>query len=101
MDLLQFNTHFIASLEGYSVKYSQFERGDFGGLDRVELDGFNKLATLEFWSKGWIGFEIFDCSIDQQVMNELLSPDEVKPRLDAFEKFMSILKSDVVVRDDQ
>lgn len=81
-------------LKGYSLEYSSFPDGDFGDLERVELEGFNKLGTVEFWSKGWIGIDIYDCALDGQVMNVLLSPEEKESVPQAFERFIEILTQD-------
>ena len=92
MNLLQFDRELVPLLQGYSVEYSQFEDGDFGTLERLELDGFSKLATIEFWSRGWIGVDIYDCLMGQQLMNVLLSPNDVDLEVDVFQRFISILK---------
>lgn len=76
MDIYQFNDNIKPLLSGYLVQNSSFTTGDFGALERVELEGNNKLATLDFWFAGWLGVDVFDCSIDEQVMNVLLSPEE-------------------------
>lgn len=78
-------------LKGFSLDYSSFADGDFGDLERIELEGFNKLGTVEFWSKGWVGIDIYDCAIDDQVMNVLLSPEEKESISQAFENFIRIL----------
>lgn len=78
-------------LKGYSLEYSSFPGGDFGDLERIELEGFNKLGTVEFWSKGWIGIDIYDCALEDQIMNVLLSPEEKDSVPQAFERFIEIL----------
>lgn len=52
MDFLKFNEEVRPLLKGYCVEFSKFANGDFGELERVELEGFNKLAAVEFWSEG-------------------------------------------------
>ncbi|CAM3036412.1 hypothetical protein SAMN04490207_3428 [Pseudomonas gessardii] len=91
MDAFQFNKEVKSLLKGYSVEYSKFANGDFGNLERIELEGFNKLATVEFWSEGWIGIDIYDCACDEQVMNILLSPEEKDLAPKAFEKLLDTL----------
>ncbi|KGF66050.1 hypothetical protein [Pseudomonas lutea] len=91
MDGAWFNESVKPLLKGFSLEYSSFADGDFGDLERIELDGFNKLATVEFWSKGWVGIDIYDCALDDQVMNILLSPKEKESVSQAFEKFVKIL----------
>lgn len=92
MDVYGFNERIKPLLKGYTVEYSSFSDGDFGSLERVELEGLNKLATVEFWSEGWIGIDVFDCACDEQVMNILLSPEEVKLLPEVLGKFINILK---------
>ncbi|MEA5674283.1 hypothetical protein VA602_23475 [Pseudomonas sp. MH2] len=91
MDAFQFNKEVKRLLKGYSVEYSTFANGDFGNLERIELESFNKLATVEFWSEGWIGIDIYDCACDEQVMNILLSPEEKDLVPKAFEKLLGTL----------
>jgi len=91
MDAFQFNKEVGPLLKGYSVEYSTFANGDFGNLERIELEGFNKLATVEFWSEGWLGIDIYDCACDEQVMNILLSPEEKDLVPKAFEKLLGTL----------
>lgn len=91
MDAFQFNKEVKPLLKDYSIEYSTFANGDFGNLERIELEGFNKLATVEFWSEGWIGIDIYDCAFDEQVMNILLSPEEKDLVPKAFEKLLDIL----------
>lgn len=75
----------------YSVAYSVFASGDFDDLERIELEGFHKLATVEFWSEGWIGIDVYDCACDEQIMNVLLSPEDKSFAPKAFEKLLDAL----------
>jgi len=81
-------------LKGYAIKYSSFSDGDFGDLERIELEGFNKLGTVELWSKGWVGIDVYDCALDDQVMNVLLSPEEKESASRVFEGFIKLLTQD-------
>ncbi|WP_419736733.1 hypothetical protein [Pseudomonas sp. COR18] len=91
MDAFHFNKEIRPLLKGYSVEYSKFANGDFGSLERIELEGFNKLATIEFWSEGWIEIDIYDCARDEQVMNILLSPEEKDLFPKTFERLLDTL----------
>lgn len=91
MDAIQFNKEVTPLLKGYSLEYSTFASGEFGSLERIELEGFNKMATVEFWSEGWVGIDIYDCACDEQVMNILLSPAEKNLVPKAFEKLLDTL----------
>ncbi|WP_208604509.1 MULTISPECIES: hypothetical protein [Pseudomonas] len=95
MDSSWFDESVKPRLKGFSLEYSSFADGDFGGLERIELEGFNKLGTVEFWSKGWVSIDIYDLTIDYQVMNVLLSPEEGESVSQAFDRFISILTQDV------
>jgi hypothetical protein len=48
---------------------------------------------VEFWSKGWLGIDVYDCSCEMQIMNTLLAPDEGGKMLSAFDSFVKILNS--------
>lgn len=91
MDAFQFDKEVRPLLKGYSVEYSTFANGDFGNLERIELQGFNKLATVEFWSEGWIGIDMYDCACDEQVINILLSPEDKDLVSEVFENFLDAL----------
>jgi hypothetical protein len=92
MDILKFDQEFKPLLKGCALEYSSFPNGDFGDLERVELEGFNKLATVEFWSRGWIGVDVYDVVLDQQVMCVLLSPEEMSLAPEVFERLLFQLK---------
>ena len=91
MSIAQFEKEIKPLLNRYTMQYATFAYGDFGSLVRIELEGFNKLATVNFWSKGWIGIDIYDCACDEQVMNILLSPED-KHRIPLeLDKFLTLL----------
>lgn len=92
MDILKFDQEFKPLLKSCALEYSSFPNGDFGDLERVELEGFNKLATVEFWSRGWIGVDVYDVALDQQVMCVLLSPEEMSLAPEVFERLLFQLK---------
>ncbi|GFM90207.1 hypothetical protein [Pseudomonas cichorii] len=94
MDSSWFNESVKPLLKGISLEYSSFADGEFGDLERIELEGFNKLGTVEFWSKGWVGVDIYNCALDDQVMNVLLSPEEEGAVSQVFERFVKILMQD-------
>ena len=59
------------------------------------MEGFGKLGTVEFWSKGWVGVDIYDCVLEEQVMNFLFSPEEQGSVRQAFERLIEIFAQDV------
>ncbi|MBI6898781.1 hypothetical protein JET64_18420 [Pseudomonas putida] len=89
-----FNESIKPFLEGCSLEYSSFSNGDFGDLDRIELEGFGKLGTVEFWSKGWVGIDVYDCVLEEQVMNILFSPEDQGSVHQAFERLIEIFTQD-------
>ncbi|MBI6684317.1 hypothetical protein YA0697_21655 [Pseudomonas viridiflava] len=94
MDSSWFDESVKPLLKGFSLECSSFADGDFGDLERIELEGFNKLGTIEFWFKGWVGINIYDLALDNQIMNVLLSPEEGESVSKAFDRFLKILTQD-------
>ncbi|EQA4282135.1 hypothetical protein ACX2VI_003108 [Cronobacter dublinensis] len=91
MDIVIFKKEIEPVLTGYEFQYSSFPGGDFGDLERVEFEGCNKVGTIDFWSKGWIGIDIYDLIQGGQLINVLLEPDE--DQLKALENLVRILNS--------
>lgn len=91
MSVNWFDERLKSLLVGCNFDYSSFPNGDFGSLERVEVEGGGKLATVDVWSEGWVGFDIYDCVLDEQVMNVLLSPDEKDAIPETVEKFVRIM----------
>lgn len=91
MDVNCFKAEIEPLLNNYALKYSSFHNGDFGDLDRVEFEGSNKVGTIDFWSKGWVNIDIYDCIYDVQLINLLLEPDEVEEQKKAMKTLLKIL----------
>ncbi|NVZ53636.1 hypothetical protein HX792_25075 [Pseudomonas sp. B6002] len=91
MQVDQFCDEIKSLLDDFMLERSSFANGEFGDLERVELEGLNKLVTVDFWSKGWIAIDVYDCPSEQQIMNVLLSPEEVGFVSEAFDRLMNIL----------
>lgn len=89
-----FNEYISPFLAGCSLECTSLSNGDFGDLERIELEGFGKIGTVEFWSKGWVGIDIYDCVREEQAMNILFSPEEQGSVLLAFERFLEIFMQD-------
>lgn len=92
MDVEYFNENIKPLLKGYSFRYSSFSNGDFGDLERIEVKGFNKAGGVEFWSMGWMGVDVYDCSLDDQVLNVLLSPEEKELAEEVFARLLEVLE---------
>ncbi|MDG1642596.1 hypothetical protein SB6421_04869 [Klebsiella huaxiensis] len=89
MNVNDFKNKIEPTLPEYLFEYSFFSDGDFGDLDRVEFKGHQKIGAVEFWSKGYVGIDIYDIQLDDQIFNILISPEE-EPS-EAIERLMKIL----------
>lgn len=78
-------------LKNYKLTYNSFPNGDFGSLERIVIEGVNKVAGIDIWSKGWLSIDIYDLVLDEQVMNVLLEPEEIKEQEEAIIKLLGIL----------
>lgn len=87
--------YFIKNIEPllieYNLKYSSYSNGDFGDLERVIIDGKNKLAGIDFWSEGWLDIDIYDLSIDKQIMSIMLDPTEIKQQIEELNIFVKMM----------
>lgn len=88
-----FDLHVKPSLSNYVFTYSSFLNGDFGDIERVEFFGQTRLGGIDFWSRGWVGFHVFDKKLDDEVMNILLSPDEMDRMEAVFNQLVNLLLS--------
>lgn len=55
------------------------KEGDFGYLTRFSLYSNKKLANIEIWSRGWIGFEIYNIENRDLIMvySKIISPENM------------------------
>ena len=91
MNMNYFKSCIAPQLDSYKLIYSSFPHGDFGSLERVEIEGKEKLATIDFWSTGWLNIDIYDLTLDEQVMNILLKPSEVQAKENTISKLLGTL----------
>lgn len=91
MDITFFKTEIAPRLAGYELKYSSFSNGDFGDLERVEFEKNDKFGTVDLWSKGWVGIDVYDSHLDLQLINLLLSPEESGLEKKAIDNLLRIL----------
>lgn len=91
MDMSYFKDNIAPQLSNYKLTYSSYPSGDFGSLERVLIEGNNKIAGVDIWSKGWLDIDIYDLLLDKQVMNILLEPIEIQRQNDAIKQFLGIL----------
>jgi len=92
MDINFFKAEIAPHLAGYELQYSSFSNGDFGDLERVEFEKGDKLGTVDVWSKGWMSIDVYDTALDAQLINLLLSPDELEQQKKAIETLLRILE---------
>lgn len=91
-DMTWFKDRFIRLVrDGYKFEYTFFENGDFGDLERVELEGNEKGGNIDFWSSGWLNIHLVDYKIESELLNVLLEPHQEKEKEKAFEKLQSLL----------
>lgn len=91
MDVSHFKNNFSHKLINYKLTYSSYPDGDFGYLERVVIEGPDKVAGIDFWSRGWLDIDVYDLVLDQQVMNVLIEPAETQKKEQELIKFMRIL----------
>lgn len=91
MDMSYFKKYVAPQLNSYKVTYSSYPNGDFGNLERAVIEGGNKIAGIDIWSKGWLDIDVYDLILDEQVMNLLLDPTEIQQQQNAIEKLLRIL----------
>lgn len=94
MNIDYFKKEIIPNLPGYNFQYSSFKKGDFGDLERVEFEGYNKIGTIDLWSHGWVGIDIYDCNLDEQIINVLLEPDEIGKKVNIMKILKEILNDE-------
>jgi len=92
MDINFFKAEIAPHLAGYELQYSSFSNGDFGDLERVEFEKGDELGTVDVWSKGWMSIDVYDTALDAQLINLLLSPDELEQQKKAIETLLRILE---------
>lgn len=91
MNIHYFKQQIAPQLIDYKLVYRSFPKGDFGSLERVEIDGKGKLGGIDFWSMGWLDLDIYDLVLDKQVLNKLLDPNEQQEQEHAIQQFIEIL----------
>ncbi len=78
---------------GYKLHYHFFPESDFGSLDRVEIEGCNKIGTVDLWSKGWMSIDIYDLKLEVQSINILLEPSQIEEKNEAIKSLQMILNA--------
>lgn len=85
-----FRTEITPRLLDYKLEYRSYKNGDFGDLEQVIIKSEKKEGSIDFWSLGWLGLELYDYEKDEHLVNILLEPEEECKEI--FEKFLALLK---------
>ncbi|MDR2039449.1 MAG: hypothetical protein LBQ60_16120 [Bacteroidales bacterium] len=91
-DKIWFKNEFIPLLsQEYKIEYSVFQDGDFGNLERFEIEGNNKGGNIDFWSLGWLNIHLVDYESGNELLNILLEPHQEREKEEAFKKLEEFL----------
>jgi hypothetical protein len=87
-----FKKDILPLFQEYKIEWSTFKNGDFGDLERAELEGCNKGVSIDFWSSGWLGIHAYDYKTENTILNVLLEPEQYLEKEKAFKELQSLLK---------
>ena len=80
-------------LKGYEVKYSYYEKGDFGSLNQVEFNSEKIGGNVDFWGLGWLGVFVWNYETNQQVFNVLVEAGNEVEKEKALMELIRVLKN--------
>ncbi|MFD2787425.1 hypothetical protein [Hymenobacter rubripertinctus] len=89
--LAWFKEEMAPQLTGCSLVYRSCGEGDFGYLERVEVESETLLGTLDFWSHEWLDLHLIDRAAVEERLNLFLSPNQEAEKEQAFIAFLSLL----------
>jgi hypothetical protein len=72
-----FRENVMPHLHGYKVEFAHFQKGDFGDLDRIELENDRYSVCVEFWGWEYLGIMVFDKDLDDFTMNVMIFPENL------------------------
>ena len=73
------------------AQYRHFLNGDFGALDRVEINSDKIAIEVDFWELDWLGIYIWDCNLQVEVLNVLSSPSEEADKQENISKLIQTI----------
>ncbi len=76
-DINWFKQEIEPQLLGYEVTYRYYEQGDFGSLNQVLFESKSKGGQIDNWGSGWLGIFLYDLKEEKELINVLLSPEEM------------------------
>ncbi len=91
-DINWFKKNVECNSSEFEFKYSFFENGDFGNLNRVEFEGKGKGGNIDFWDEGWMEIHMYDYSKDKEILHVLLEPNQEFEKDRAIEIIKNILQ---------
>jgi hypothetical protein len=54
------------------VKFVSYPNSDLGALEVIEFNSNEKCGFINFWSSGYIGFQIVDCNTVEEIVKDTL-----------------------------
>lgn len=90
-DIDWFKREIEPKLLGYDVTYRYYEQDDFGSLSQVVFEGKEIGGQIDYWSLGWLGVFVWDNAKEVELVNILLSPDEIGKGDDWVDKLARLL----------
>ncbi|RVU02383.1 hypothetical protein EOD41_00125 [Mucilaginibacter limnophilus] len=90
-DINWFKQEIEPQLFNYEVSYRYFEQGDFGSLTQVGFEGKDKGGQIDYWGLGWLGIFLYDLNKEEELINVLLSPEEIEQSDEWFGKLVEHL----------
>jgi hypothetical protein len=73
-----FKCEIAPMLKDFEIEYDNFEKGDFGDLERVEFNNDKRGGEVDFWSSGYIGIHSMDYQSGEVLLNILFEPEKDK-----------------------
>jgi hypothetical protein len=91
-DIAWFKETAEPQLKGYEIKYSYYEKGDFGSLNQAEFNSKKIGGNVDFWGLGWLGVFVWNYETDKQLINVLVEAGKEVEKEKALMELLQILK---------
>lgn len=86
-----FKENISSQLKDSELKFSFFEKGEFGDLNRVEFEYEGKGGTVDFWEKDWVEVHLYDYGDDKELIHVLLDPSQESEREEILMQLKNLL----------
>ena len=90
-DVEWFKSNIIPKIKGYELDYKFFYKGDFGSLNQIEFNSKKIGGNIDFWGLGWLGIFVWNYETEEQLLNVLLEPSQIKEQDEALKKLQDLL----------